>query len=350
MKPQHLPLVVLSLAAVLVACTPASGSLGTLAPSSPSAEPSIAPGVSDGPDATPGGGSPGPTTAPAQTSVVTPSRAPNTGPSAVPGTPLPSRRPSVAPATLAPTGTTLVRAYFHLGGDVGEAGLVPVLREVPKTQAVARAAMEALLAGPQGRELFDGAGISTAIEDGTELLGITIDGGIATVDLSGEFAAGGGSSQSFMRLAQVTYTLTQFPTVQRVAFRVDGRPVTVFGSAGIVLDGPVGRDDYTDQLPAIFVDRPAWGASLENPARVSGVANVFEAQFQVAILDTDGLPIVDEPVMASCGTGCWGTFDVTLGYDVPEPQWGTLRVYSLSARDGSPEMIRDYPVWLTRNG
>ena len=51
--------------------------------------------------------------------------------------------------------------------------------------------------------------------------------------------------------------------------------------------------------------------------------------------------------MATCGTGCRGTFDVTLQYDVPKAQWGTLRVYFGSAMDGSPEDIRDYPVWLT---
>jgi hypothetical protein len=51
--------------------------------------------------------------------------------------------------------------------------------------------------------------------------------------------------------------------------------------------------------------------------------------------------------MATCGTGCWGRFDATIGYSVGSAQMGTLRVYNRSARDGSPEAIRDYPVWLT---
>ena len=54
--------------------------------------------------------------------------------------------------------------------------------------------------------------------------------------------------------------------------------------------------------------------------------------------------------MASCGTGCWGTFDVTLPYSNGHTQWGTLRVYDLSAKDGSPENVRDYPVWLIPGG
>ena len=52
-------------------------------------------------------------------------------------------------------------------------------------------------------------------------------------------------------------------------------------------------------------------------------------------------------VNASCGTGCWGTFDETIAYDVARAGWGTLQVYVLSAKDGSVENLTEYPVWLT---
>jgi len=308
------------IAVLLGACTQSSGGLGPVGSAAPSAEPSVGRGS---PDVPPGSSSPSAT---------------------------PSSQDSPPPASTPPVGSTIVRAYFHLGGDVQAEGLVAVLRVVPQTQAVARAAMLELLAGPKGQELFDGAGISTAIPQGTELLGISIEGGIATVDLSDEFESGGGSASTMMRLAQVTYTLTQFPTVDRVSFKINGRAVTVFGSEGIVLDGPVGRDDYLDLISSIWVDRPAWGAALNNPGRVSGLANVFEAQFHIAVLDNDGRAIFDQPVMATCGTGCWGTFDITIAYDVSRAQWGALRAYNYSAADGSIETIREYPVWLTPAG
>jgi spore germination protein GerM len=313
------------MAAAVVACGGGSGGLGSLPPVSPSPEPS---GPTASPDATPGGGSPSPTL-PASTP---------------PGTAEPT-----SPAPSQPVGTTIVRAYFWLSGDENSEGLVPVLREVPKTTAVARAAIEQLLLGPIGREADSGV-ISSAVPKGTELLGISIDDGVATVDLSGEFASGGGSTATMVRLAQVTYTLTQFPTVQRVRFSIDGKVVTVFGSEGLVLDGPQARSDYYDLLPDIWVDRPAWGAALNNPGRVTGLSNVFEATFHIALLDRTGRVLFDQPVMATCGTGCWGTFDVTIAYDVPQAQYGTLRVYNLSARDGSVESQRDYPVWLTPAG
>ena len=74
---------------------------------------------------------------------------------------------------------------------------------------------------------------------------------------------------------------------------------------------------------------------MGNPARVTGIANVFEATFLVALLDAGGQELFDQPVMATCGTGCRGTFDVTIRYTVAG-QWGTLRVYNLSAKDGCP--------------
>jgi hypothetical protein len=204
-----------------------------------------------------------------------------------------------------------------------------------------------LLDGPSDMEDPTQPALFTTIPDGTRLLGITIDDGIASVDLSREFESGGGSASVFGRLAQVVYTLTQFPTVDAVTFKLDGEPVTVFSGEGVVLDQPVGRADYTDQLAAIFVDRPAWGAALGNPARITGLSNVFEATFRVAILDGSDDVLVDVMAMAACGTGCWGEFDATLPYSVGSAQWGTLRVYDLSAKDGTPENVTDYPVWLT---
>ena len=58
--------------------------------------------------------------------------------------------------TAAPSGTTIVRAYFVLGSFTGNEGLVPVLREIPETKAVATAAMRALLEGPGGAEMARG--------------------------------------------------------------------------------------------------------------------------------------------------------------------------------------------------
>lgn len=311
--------------ALIAACSGSTGGLGSV----PSTAPTVAPSVAQGsPDLTP--------------EPTAPSPAPTTSPTTEPGaSPTPAATPVPSSA-----GTTIVRAYFVLGGQPGSVGLVPVLREIPRTAQVASAAMNALLAGPTAAESGERT-ITSAVPTGSQLLGLAIKNGVATVDLSGEFDSGGGTTSTQNRLGQVVYTLTQFPTVKSVLFQIDGRTVTVFGSEGVVLDGPVGRADYLDLLPSIFVDRPAYGAALGNPGRVTGSANVFEATFRIALLDGSRGTLVDQQVMATCGTGCNGTFDTTLRYTVAKAQWGTLRAYNPSAKDGTPEDIREYPVWLT---
>ncbi len=324
---------VLILSAVLVACSAPVGALGGAVPPVASAEPSAELG------------SPNPTPAPSASAGASPS------PSSPAPEPIPSPDATPAPST---SGTITIRAYFMLGGPVGSAGLVPVLREIPATKAVARAAINALLDGPNADERGASPAISSTIPAGTELLGLSIDDGVATVDLSGEFETGGGSASCLGRLGQVVYTLTQFRSVASVAFRVDGRPVSVFGCEGIVLDGPVGRETdafgqtmFESVLPAIFVDGPAWGAALDYRGRIWGTANTYEAWLSISLYDASGRELYEWQGHATCGTGCRGTFEKTHWYPVSEPQWGTLRVVDGDESGLTDGVRRDYPVWLT---
>jgi hypothetical protein len=305
--------VVLAIVALVGACGGNSGSLGSVPVTSASPDPSVALGS---PDATP---------APSDETSTEPSGAPSA--SADPGS-------SAAP-TPTPSGTTIVRAYFWLGGLPGSEGLVAVLREIPGTKSVAKAAVNALLGGPTTGE--KGRAITTAVPAGSQLLDLSIDKGVATINLSAEFMSGGESSSVQTRLGQVTYTLTQFPTVKSVVFQIEG----------VQLADAVSRADYVALLPDIWVDRPAFNAAIGNPAHVTGNADVFEATFRMSILDATGKVIADVQVMASCGSGCRGTFDTTIPYAVSKGQYGILRAYNPSAKDGTPESIRDYRVWLT---
>jgi hypothetical protein len=226
---------------------------------------------------------------------------------------------------------------------------VPVERVVPQLETVGStetSSLAALLAGPNLAELAADPPLYSVMPQGTRLLGYeTGEGGLRTVDLSGEFEAAG-SANAKGRLAQVVYTLTQFPGVTGVRFKIDGKPITTFTDAQLPLDPPVDRLDYADQLPVVFIDTPAWGAPLGNPAHVAGLADAFEAQFLVRILDANGKEIAKAQVKASCGTGCRGTFDTTLPYTVAGAGPGRIQGYELSEVDGSIVSLTDYPVLL----
>lgn len=224
-------------------------------------------------------------------------------------------------------------------------GLVAVRRTHQPTQLVATAAINSLLDGPTTAESV--MGYASAVPTGTKLLGIAIHNGVATVDLTSEFQDGAGSRSMQMRLGQIVYTLTQFPTVQTVRFLLDGAPVNVFSSEGIVLDHPVGRNDYVNLLPAITVDKPAPDAPVTSPATVSGTANVFEANVSVEILNANEEVVGKTFTTATCGTGCRGTYSVPVTFKVKKEQPGTIVVHDDDAAGtGKPPHEVRIPVTL----
>lgn len=248
--------------------------------------------------------------------------------------------PATEPNTEQPSVSTekmKVRVYLVRGEKLGVA-----LREVPKSQAVARAAMEQLLAGPTAAE--QGYGLSSQVPAGTKLLGLSIANGVARVDLSGEFASGGGSLSVTLRLAQLVYTLTQFSTVERVELMLDGQVVDVFTGEGIVMDMADTRPDFETVLPAIFVEGPTPGETVASPIRLWGTANTFEASFIVRVKDINGNVVIEEPAMASSGTGTRGTFDLPIVYPDAAAPIGSITVYESSAKDGSEINVVEIPV------
>jgi hypothetical protein len=239
-----------------------------------------------------------------------------------------------------PGGTQTYRIWLTRGEQ-----LFLVSREGPETESVGAEAVTLLLGGLTTEEVA--AGVGTQIPSGTRFLGLDIEDGTATVDLSSEYESGGGSASMFARLAQVVYTLTEFPTVERVSFMLDGNPVDVFSGEGIILEKPVTREDYEEWLPAISVESPAIGDTVSSPVEVSGTANVFEANVTAKLLDANGKELVSRFTTATCGTGCRGDFTVELPYQSAVEQKGTLVVHDDDADgDGKPSYEVRIPVTL----
>jgi hypothetical protein len=187
-----------------------------------------------------------------------------------------------------------LKVYFYRGN-----ALVPVTVRVPKTEAVASAAINALLAGPP-------AGYETAIPAGVRLESVAVASGVA----SARFSAG---VSSHAARGQVVYTLTQFPTVTSV-------------------DGST-RAGFADLTPdaAIFVAEPKRDSTVSSPVHANGTADVFEATF-VAETWSGGKLLRTQTLTASSGTGTRGTWSAT--FDLP-PGPARLVFYEPSAENGS---------------
>jgi len=220
--------------------------------------------------------------------------------------PVTSTTTSLSATTPTPTSTpsdrTSVTVYLISGEALGAAGRSGV------AATPARSAMEELVKGPSESDIS--AGLSTAIPTGTRLLGIDIASGIATVDLSNEFGSGGGSLSMQERVAQVVFTLTQFPTVQKVPFRIDGSPATALGGEGVMVDTPQARADWESMTPAILLESPLPGAQLTSPFQITG------------------------------------TFKQTITFTGAARGTATLRVFERSAEDGSKINVVSIPVTI----
>jgi germination protein M len=221
-----------------------------------------------------------------------------------------------------PPTTNDVRVYFLRDGMVW-----PVLREVPVEAALANAALEELFEGPTSQEATE-LGLTTAIPEieRWRLLGPP-EGqrGAASLEVSGRL--------SRPALAQVTYTLTQFPLLEAV----------------IVQNRDYRRSDFEDLTPAILVESPLAFDDVPNPVHAFGTANTFEANFSYELTDTDGKIIEEDFVTATSGTGTRGRFEfVTEEYDVPFDGVGALIVFELSAKDGSRINLVEIPIRMKR--
>lgn len=228
-----------------------------------------------------------------------------------------------------------VNVYFALNEAVGTAG-----RSVSE-ESPARAAIEALLEGPEGIETE--MGMTSAIPEGTELLDLDISDGIATIDLSAAFESGGGSLSMLLRVAQVVFTLTQFESVDSVAFRLDGEAVDAIGGEGVMVDS-VDRTDFTSVTPAVLIESPVPGASVTSPVEIAGMSNTFEGTVLYNVVDGEGLIVDDGFTTASAGNGTFGEFSITSAFDVDRGGTGAVIAFEESPRDGSEVNVYEVPV------
>jgi hypothetical protein len=201
--------------------------------------------------------------------------------------------------------------------------------------------LELWIEGPSAAEKK--AGITSLVPAGTELLGLTIDDGTAIVDLSSEFErTGSGSFGESILLAELAYTVTQFPTVDQALLKIDGEFKDYYMGHGFVIDAdhPLKRRRNAPVAP-ITVDEPSFGAEFSSGDEVSGTANVFEANVSLRLRGEDGKVLFEGFTTATCGTGCRGDFSEPFVFDIDHEQPGTIEVYESSAKDGSEiNMVR----------
>ena len=139
--------------------------------------------------------------------------------------------PTETPATADAPTPDMVQIFMIAVDDNGKAGIlvgcgdsvVPVQVEIPANKGVLKAALVALLSVKA--QYYGQSGLYNALyQSDLQVENVTIDGGKASVYLTGTLQMGGECDTPRVQ-AQLEQTVLQFPTVTEAAIFINGKPL-----------------------------------------------------------------------------------------------------------------------------
>lgn len=246
------------------------------------------------------------------------------------GDPEPDPTGDPGPGPDEPNGEDGASVYFARATDGGIwVEPVEVTFDEPAV-GVARAAMEALVAGPP-------AGADPSLETlapaGTTVRDAAVtDGAVLVVDLSGDVRDGSaaGSSAEAAFAQQLAYTAAQFSTVERVQLWVEGSPVTELWGH-VDWSRPIEPEQFA--LTPVTFDSHAWGEEVAvGDVTVGGEATVFEATVVLRLYGPDGALVEEAFTTATEGGPGRGDWEHTFTLATPG-RW-TVEVAESDPSDG----------------
>jgi germination protein M len=120
--------------------------------------------------------------------------------------------------------------------------LVPMTRWIEPQPGIARASLNLVIDSALNREELIYYGVYPVIPENTEIQGIDIKEGIATVDFNRHLLNYDSALSERNIVASIVYTMTEFETIERVKILINGYPQGIL-KYGTDLEQPLGRDD-----------------------------------------------------------------------------------------------------------
>ena len=223
-----------------------------------------------------------------------------------------------------------------------DAYLIREVHTIPHTNQVAHAAMEELINDDK-----------SILPDGVEVLGITVENGLATIDFSQEVLnnASVGSEGEELGIQSIVNTLTDLPNIEKVAFHVEGkaddRTLDWWGHVGLY-EQPFAQDYSRVYQPTIWVTHPSADQVVGVPLFIKGSAMVNNGQVYAKILDKDS-NVLTESSTTTKGTSARGDFEMSIKFDPPVGNEGmdegVLKVYGYTGEDDFMEVVTIPVYW-----
>ncbi|PAB58540.1 GerMN domain-containing protein [Anaeromicrobium sediminis] len=121
--------------------------------------------------------------------------------------------------------------------------LVPVMRKIPWEEGIGKATLRELIDTEENKIEMEALGLLPVIPPNTQIKGMNIKDGLCTVNFSKEFLNLTSKSDEEIVLKSIVYTLTEFPTIDKVDFMIEGKEVSKFEfGTDIAFDGMSRKD------------------------------------------------------------------------------------------------------------
>ena len=104
--------------------------------------------------------------------------------------------------------------------------ILPVTYKVPWEEGIAKAVVRHLVEGGPAHQFLTTNGLKAVLPAGTTILGMNVHEGECVVDFSAEFMATADEIHERLILDALTFSLTEFATIDSVTIWVQGRPLT----------------------------------------------------------------------------------------------------------------------------
>lgn len=133
--------------------------------------------------------------------------------------------------------------YFIRLSEDGRVYPERVVRSVGYDSSPLTETIRTLLSGPTSGELS--AGLLNLIPEGTELISARVEDGVAYLNFNDNFRFNPmGLDGMIAQLKQIIYSSTEFSTVSKVQFLVEGEVVQYLGGEGVFIGAPLGRESF----------------------------------------------------------------------------------------------------------
>jgi spore germination protein GerM len=137
-----------------------------------------------------------------------------------------------------PAGEEIKLYFIQFNQKTDKMYLSPVVRRVEK-KSVLENTMKELIKGPTPLEKKKG--LLSAVPADLKLNSVKIKNRIAELDFNSTIERGASGSILLNRIDQIVYTATQFPTINSIIIKINGRSQQSLGSDGLSIEGPLQR-------------------------------------------------------------------------------------------------------------